>query len=92
MQNVLAHESGDSGVQLNKKTEGRKFRETVPLIYLWLAQMSASWLVLHVVLVIVVEPELQGAALLSLLGLEPLQNVYKDFQIVHNTVYAIRKG
>jgi hypothetical protein len=54
--------------------------------------MSASWLVLHVVLVIVVEPELQGAALLSLLGLEPLQNVYKDFQIVHNTVYAIRKG
>jgi hypothetical protein len=29
---VLAHESGDPGVQLNeKKTEGRKSRETVPL-------------------------------------------------------------
>jgi hypothetical protein len=30
---VLAHESGDPGVQFNeKKTEGRKFCETVPLI------------------------------------------------------------
>jgi hypothetical protein len=29
---VLAHESGDPGVQLTKKTEGRKSRDTVPLI------------------------------------------------------------
>jgi hypothetical protein len=28
---VLAHESGDPGVQFNEKTEGRKSRETVPL-------------------------------------------------------------
>jgi hypothetical protein len=28
---VLAHESGDPGVQLTKKTEGRKSRDTVPL-------------------------------------------------------------
>jgi hypothetical protein len=28
---VLAHESGDPGVLLPKKTEGRKSRETVPL-------------------------------------------------------------
>jgi hypothetical protein len=28
---VLAHESGDAGVQLNKKTEGQKSRETVLL-------------------------------------------------------------
>jgi hypothetical protein len=28
----LAHESGDSGVPLNEKTEGRKSREAVPLI------------------------------------------------------------
>jgi hypothetical protein len=32
MQNRLAHESGDPGVQFNeKKTEGRKSRDTVPL-------------------------------------------------------------
>jgi hypothetical protein len=29
---VLSHESGDPGVQLNEKTEGRKSRETVPLM------------------------------------------------------------
>jgi hypothetical protein len=28
---VLAHESGDPGVQFNEKTEGRKSRETAPL-------------------------------------------------------------
>jgi hypothetical protein len=28
---VLAHESGDPGVQFNEKTEGRKSRDTVPL-------------------------------------------------------------
>jgi hypothetical protein len=28
---VLAHESGDPGVQLNEKIEGRKSRDTVPL-------------------------------------------------------------
>jgi hypothetical protein len=28
---VLAHESGDPGLQFNEKTEGRKSRETVPL-------------------------------------------------------------
>jgi hypothetical protein len=28
---VLAHESGDPGVQFNEKTVGRKSRETVPL-------------------------------------------------------------
>jgi hypothetical protein len=28
---VLAHESGDPGVQFNEKTEARKSRETVPL-------------------------------------------------------------
>jgi hypothetical protein len=28
---VLAHESGDPGVQFNEKTEGRKSRYTVPL-------------------------------------------------------------
>jgi hypothetical protein len=30
---VLAHESGDPGVHFNEKTEGRKFRDTVPLIF-----------------------------------------------------------
>jgi hypothetical protein len=29
---VLAHESGDPGVQFNEKTEGRKSRDTVPLM------------------------------------------------------------
>jgi hypothetical protein len=29
---VLGHESGDPGVQFQKKTEGRKSREAVPLI------------------------------------------------------------
>jgi hypothetical protein len=29
---VLAHESGDPGVQFNEKTEGKKSRETVPLM------------------------------------------------------------
>jgi hypothetical protein len=29
---VLAHESGDPGVQFDEKTRGRKSRETVPLI------------------------------------------------------------
>jgi hypothetical protein len=29
---VLAHESGDPGVQFNKNTEGRKSHDTVPLI------------------------------------------------------------
>jgi hypothetical protein len=28
---VLAHESGDPGVQFNEKTEGRKSCDTVPL-------------------------------------------------------------
>jgi hypothetical protein len=28
---VLAHESGDPGVQFNEKTEGQKSRDTVPL-------------------------------------------------------------
>jgi hypothetical protein len=28
---VLAHESGDPGVQFNEKTEGRNSRDTVPL-------------------------------------------------------------
>jgi hypothetical protein len=31
MQNRLAHESGDPGVQFNEKTEVRKSRDTVPL-------------------------------------------------------------
>jgi hypothetical protein len=30
---VLAHESGDPGVQFNEKTEGRKSRKTVPLMW-----------------------------------------------------------
>jgi hypothetical protein len=29
---VLAHESGDPGVQFNEKNEGRKSRDTVSLI------------------------------------------------------------
>jgi hypothetical protein len=32
---VLAHESGDPGVQVNEKTEGRKSRDTVPLNLSW---------------------------------------------------------
>jgi hypothetical protein len=31
MKTVLAHESGNPGVQFNEKTEGRKSRDTVPL-------------------------------------------------------------
>jgi hypothetical protein len=31
IQNLLAHESGDPGVQFNEKPEGRKSRETLPL-------------------------------------------------------------
>jgi hypothetical protein len=32
---VLAHESGDPGVQFKEKTKGRKSRETVPLKSVW---------------------------------------------------------
>jgi hypothetical protein len=31
MQNRSSHESGDPGIQFNKKTEGKKFSETFPL-------------------------------------------------------------
>jgi hypothetical protein len=45
---VLAHESGDPEVQFNEKTEGRKSRETVPLVWNlgvidWRNKPSRDW-------------------------------------------------
>jgi hypothetical protein len=39
---VLAHESGDPGVQFNEKTEGRKSCETVPLRWGRVAELLSS--------------------------------------------------
>jgi hypothetical protein len=39
---VLAHKSGDPGVQFNEKTEGRKSRETVPLRPVFLHKLTMN--------------------------------------------------
>jgi hypothetical protein len=41
---ILAHESGDPGVQLNEKTEGQKSRDAVPLIAIYhVIRIRLSW-------------------------------------------------
>jgi hypothetical protein len=39
---VLAHESGDPGIQFNEKTDGKKSRDTVPLSVFFLAAIIGT--------------------------------------------------
>jgi hypothetical protein len=39
---VLAHESGDPGVQFNDKNEGRKSRDTAPLNATWMRAQNRA--------------------------------------------------